>query len=166
MHDIVGSIGRGQGIAEIDEHGGAPGRTARLDIALAVTHHEALLEVNAKFHGRLADHAWLWLAAAAVLAMPVAAGPAGVAGQFTRQAPGISSPPRRGDNPPPPCRRLRSSPQHKPRLLQLLEASRGVGIQPEILQPSRGEAAPITEFRNNDYPIPIEKHGRSQSVGT
>src|SRR5215813_6662894 len=47
MHDIVGSIGRGQGIAEIDEHGGAPGRAARLDVALAVTHHEALLQVNA-----------------------------------------------------------------------------------------------------------------------
>src|SRR5262249_168719 len=55
--------------------------------------------------------------------------------------------------------------QEKARLLQLLEAGRGIGIQPEILQPSRGETAPVTEFRNNDYPIPIEKHGRSQSVG-
>src|SRR5262249_52876769 len=34
--------------------------------------------------------------------------------------------------------------QEKTRLLQLLEAGRGVGIQPEILQPSRGEAAPVT----------------------
>src|SRR6516225_4321376 len=84
MHDIVGSIGRGQGVAEIDEHGGAPGRAARLDIALAVTHHEALLEVNAKFHGRLEDHAWLRLAAVAALAMPVEAGLDGIEGQFTR----------------------------------------------------------------------------------
>src|SRR5215471_12124564 len=91
MHDIVGSIGGGQGIAEIDEHGGAPGRAARLDVALAVTHHEALLQVNAKFHGRLEDHARLGLAAVAVLAMAVEAGLDGIEGQFTRHDSCIAS---------------------------------------------------------------------------
>src|SRR5262245_45897708 len=74
MHDIVRSIRRGQGIAEIDEHGGAPGGAPRFDIALAVAHHEALLEINAEFHSRLEDHARLRFAAVAVLAMAVEAG--------------------------------------------------------------------------------------------
>src|SRR5262249_60365702 len=83
MHDIVRSTRRGQGIAEIDEHGGAPSRAARLDVTFAVTHHEALLEVNAEFHGRLEDHARLRFATVAVLAMAMAAGLHGIEGQFT-----------------------------------------------------------------------------------
>jgi len=46
------------------------------------------------------------------------------------------------------------------------ETGRGFWIKPEILQPLRGEAAPITEFRNDDDPIPIKKYGRPQPVGT
>src|SRR5262249_60837702 len=75
-------------------------------------------------------------------------------------------PNRGGHKPVPHARLFGDYRQENPRLLQLLKTGRDVGIQPEILQPSRGEAAPVTEFRNNDYPIPIEKHGRSQSVGT
>src|SRR5499427_1828826 len=165
MHDIVGSIGRGQGIAEIDEHGGAPGRAARLDVALAVTHHEALLQVNAEFHGRLEDHTRLWLATVAGLAMRVEARLDGIEGQLTRHDLVHRVHFRVGDQAVSHVRLVGDYRQEKTRLLELLETGRGVGIQPEILQPPRGEAAPVTEFRNNDYPIPIEKHGRSQSVG-
>src|SRR5215468_8782433 len=166
MHDIVGSIGHGQGIAEIDEHGGAPGRTARFDVALAITHHEALCKVNAEFHRRLEDHTRLWLATVADLAMPVEARLDGIEGQLTRHDLVHRVHFRVGDQAVSHVGLVGDYRQEKTRLLQLLEAGRGVGIQPEILQPSRGEAAPVTEFRNNDDPIPIEKHGRSQSVGT
>ena len=47
-----------------------------------------------------------------------------------------------------------------------LQTGCGFGVKPEILQPLRGEAAPVTEFRNDDNPIPIKKYGRPQPVGT
>ena len=64
MHDIVGSIRRGQGMAEIDEHGGAPGRAARLDVALAVSYPTRIFLL--------------------FLAMPVDARLAGIEGHLTR----------------------------------------------------------------------------------
>src|SRR5262249_2866128 len=156
----------GKGIEAMEERGGPPSGSSRRDVSFAVAHHEALLEVNAEFHGRLEDHARLRFATVAVLAMAMEAGLHGIEGQFTRHDLVHRVHFRVGDQAVSHVRLVGDYRQEKARLLQLLEAGRGVGIQPEILQPSRGEAAPVTEFRNNDYPIPIEKHGGSQSVGT
>jgi hypothetical protein len=43
---------------------------------------------------------------------------------------------------------------------------RSFGIEPEILEPSRREAAPVAELRNDDHSILIEKYRRSQPVHT
>jgi hypothetical protein len=63
-------------------------------------------------------------------------------------------------------RLVRDYRQDEARTLQPLQTGCGFGVKPEILQPLRGEAAPITEFRNDDHPIPIKKYGRPQPVGT
>src|SRR5262245_44070297 len=74
MDHVVGGLGRGFGVVEIDEHGGAAGGAAGVDVALAVTHHEAGAEVDAELARRREDHAGLGLAAVAVLVLPVKAG--------------------------------------------------------------------------------------------
>src|SRR5262249_49694549 len=154
---IVRSIGRRQGRADIDEHGGAPGRRARLDIALAVTHHEALLEVNAKFHGRLEDHAWLWLAAVAVLAMPVEAGLDGIEGQFTRHDLVHRVDFRVGDQAVSHVRLVGDYRQEKTRLLSFwrLAAASGYSLKSSSrlgakLRPSRNSGTTITPSRSRN----------------
>ena len=49
--------------------------------------------------------------------------------------------------------------QEKACPLQSLKAGGSLRINPEVRQPPWGVAAPVTDVRNNDHPIPIEKHG-------
>src|SRR5262245_49529830 len=93
------------------------------------------LRLMPKFHGRLEDHAWLGLAAVAVRAMAVEAGLDGIEGQFTRHDLVHRVHFRVGDQSVSHVRLVGNYRQEKTRLLELLENGRGVGIQPEILQP-------------------------------
>jgi hypothetical protein len=125
----------------------------------------ASLKINAKFDRRLKDHARLWLAALAVVGLPVEAGLDGVEGQFTSHGLVHRIHFRAGDQAVSHARLVGNYHQEKPGLFQPLETGRSVEVQPEILQSSWGEATPVAELRNNNHPIPIEKHGWSHRVG-
>src|SRR5262245_39250863 len=165
MRDIVGRIRRRQGVAEIDEHGGAAGGATCLDVAAAVAHHEAFLKVNAEFPSRLQDHGRFRLAAVAVLGLPMKADFDGIEGQFTRHDLVHRLDFRTGDQTVSHVRLIGDYRQKEPCLLQPSKTGRGLGIKPEVLEPPGGEASPVSEFRNDNDPIPIEKYGRSQPGG-
>src|SRR5437588_2267784 len=154
---MIGSIGRSFIIAEIDKDGGAAGSMARLDVAATIADHEAFREVDPKLAGGCQNHARLWFAAVAILVLSMEAGLQQVDGQFAPEhlVHGVDF--RLKDHALSDVRLVGHDCEEKAALFESIEARRSIGINPEILEPPRGEASPVLEMWNDDHPIPVKK---------
>ena len=162
MHDVIRGMWRRLGIAAVHENRGAAGGPAGFNIACAIPHHEAVLELDAQFACQLQKHPGFGFAARATVGSAVKAGLDGIQTQFAVHDFVHRLHFRTGHQAVCHVGLVGHDCQEKPRALQPLQARGGFRINPEVGQAPRGVAAPVADFGNNDHPIPIEKYRRYQ----